>query len=209
MQTLNWNAFRHYRVTWLFFGLGVLSAAVSATIDLTIEKGLLSSELWKKLPPYWIPIMFGIAITMAGRLAQLEPHNARLARFLLIQVASYVGFRCAIIVSSPLGGPFPWSATDFIAFSLAGAVGAFIVAVPLLLVWTLRDVRRLTFIALNVSAGLIGGLIFWALAFAGGVHGNSNIARSIAAYGSWQGLVLAAMSVAAYNRDSGSSHLTT
>jgi hypothetical protein len=108
----------------LFFILGLISGVSCWALSF-----VLPDKQW--IMDYYPAIVLGFFVHAAGAHVAGMTYAHRIPALLVLIIASMLGWRLAVEVGHDLGGPVP--------FMNAGAVGAFVIALGLLLVWYIRS----------------------------------------------------------------------
>lgn len=146
--TLN-TKMRHI-VLW-FAGLGLLSAVVSWVVLTLIGRSQDTNQTGGQwFFDYFPGFNFGLFLFIASALAGFIGVRRELA-FAAIIAASVLSWPTAIQVAIRMDSPF--------TFAAAGAVGALIIAIPLIWVWRLSRQQWPVFVAVVVAAGVFSGSI--------------------------------------------------
>jgi hypothetical protein len=163
----------------LFFILGLISGAACWALHF-----VLPDRRW--VIDYYPGVVLGFFLYVAGDLARIKSARG-FSALLILLAAGILGWRLAIEVGYDWGGPAP--------FVNAGALGALVLALGVLLAWRIR-VRSLRFAAIVTAAGALGGLAFhfvdaW---FIG--HMQDDDLWVLILFAEWQSIFMAGVAIA-------------
>lgn len=109
---------------------------------------VLPESLFLKVYP---GIILGVTLLALGHVLGEIPRPRYWIAALLLPAFSALGWRLAVDVGYEYGGPVP--------YVTAGAMGAFFVAIGLLLAWRIRS-RAVLLVCIVTAAGALGGAVF-------------------------------------------------
>ena len=129
---------------FLFAMMGLLSGVVCWALQFVLPE-----TQW--IIDYYPAVVLGVFLFIAGEYIAGAGSMQKVATLVVLVIVSMLGWRLAIQVGYDLGGPVP--------FGNAGALGALIMALGLLLAWRLRG-GILKFVTIVTAFGAVGGVIF-------------------------------------------------
>jgi hypothetical protein len=135
----------------LFFILGLISG-----VACWAQNFVLPEKQW--INDYYPALVLGFFVHAAGAHAAGMTYSRRVPALVALLIASMLGWRLAIEVGHDLGGPAP--------FVNAGALGALVIALGLLLVWYIRSLPWKIGAIILMFLALAGLAIFPAVKFA-------------------------------------------
>lgn len=135
----------------------------------------------------WPGVVLGLALFVAGVIDHRPARSFRPLSAILLIIFTVLGWRLAIEVGYAHGKPVP--------FVVAGALGAFCVAIGLMLAWQLRS-RRTQFVFLVTAFGALGGFIFRFINAALG--SDSDKAWALLLFLEWQTVLMLGIWLALY-----------
>jgi hypothetical protein len=108
----------------LFFSLGLISGVACWALNFVLPE-----RQW--IFDYYPALVLGFFVHAGGAHATEMTYSRRVPALVALLIAAMLGWRLAIEVGHDLGGPVP--------FVNAGALGALVIALGLLLVWYIRS----------------------------------------------------------------------